>query len=67
MQRPHFMHIVGFGNRTAVSELPENLGKGLWEMYVVLSFYFVYCNIKYNIINSTDLYMASFDFGTQIC
>lgn len=42
------------------------LAKGLWEMYVVLSFHFVYCNIKYNVIKSTDLYMASFGFRAQI-
>lgn len=66
MQCPHFLHIVGFGNRTAVSEL---LGEaaGLWEMYVVPSFYFDYCNIKYNVINSSDLYMASLGFRAQTC
>lgn len=31
-------------------------------MYVLLCFHFVYCNIKYNVINSTDLYMASLNF-----
>lgn len=68
MQCPHFLHVVGFSNRTAVSEL---LGEA-WEGTVGDNvcdpiFPFVYCNIKCNVINSTDLHTAPLGFKDQMC
>lgn len=68
MQCLHFLHIVGFSNRTAVSELLGEVWEGtVGEDVCDPIFPFVYCNIKYNLINSTDLYMASSAFRDQMC